>query len=433
MNTESSIFQSEEKRQRAVAAKDSRDHEHAHKLLLGFFPKIPEGDCTQILEHGFQKGSGRVGRSQILEDRIKVELAVNAHIRHRLTQYDSILAASKWQDAKLVAREMVHGQVQAIADSWRATSSQAWNTKARTSVFKDSAETLEANRQRRTKGSKRQATPADEAQVLDEALGGLHLDEKQREARARVKTAQGFPQKVARKVAHKGRSRKLTRELLELLRQYELDPSIETTKNKRKRDLRLQIEEDERLRKGRYRQTVHDRQDANQIRPAKQDNRKLRITANGVELEPRGQTLEMRLGPHAQTAGRVVEHDRYVPDYGPSDDQPPKPLLLRSNYRKPGNIPTDSGDLVDKQGNGLQLEARGARGYDRYVSTYDSPRNSRYPLRSSHRRIDNFHTNTGDGLGSVKEPTREGRLLVEDSEWMDIDDISLRTAGVHLG
>lgn len=49
----------------------------------------------EILEHGFQKGSGRVGRSQILEDRLKVQLAVNAHIRHRLTQYDSILAAHK--------------------------------------------------------------------------------------------------------------------------------------------------------------------------------------------------------------------------------------------------------------------------------------------------------------------------------------------------
>ena len=163
----------EEKRQRAVAAKDSRDHKRAHELLLTFFPNIPDGACSEILEHGFQKGSGRVGRSRQLEDRLKVQLAVNAHIRHRLTQYDSILAASKGRNAKLAARETVYGQVQAIADTWR-------DPNPRTPAPKDSAATLEANRQRRIRNSKAQKLTANEGQVLEEALSGLRLSENER-------------------------------------------------------------------------------------------------------------------------------------------------------------------------------------------------------------------------------------------------------------
>lgn len=109
----------EHKRQRAVATRDSHDHEQAHKVLLEHYPRIPEDSCAEILKHGFEKGSGRVGRSKTLEDRLKVQLAVNAHIRHRMTNCDSILAANRGRDAKLAAREMVYDQVQAIADSWR--------------------------------------------------------------------------------------------------------------------------------------------------------------------------------------------------------------------------------------------------------------------------------------------------------------------------
>ncbi|KAF6231807.1 hypothetical protein HO173_010109 [Letharia columbiana] len=404
----------EEKRQRAVAAKDSRDHEKAHKVLLEFFPNIPEGACTEILGHGFQKGSGRVGRSQILEDQLKVHLAVNAHIRHRLTQYDSILAANRGQDAKLAAREMVYGEVRAIADSWRATSSQTWNSNSRTSVPRGSAATLEANRQRRTQQSIAQTTPANEAQVLEEALSGLHLNENQREVGARTEAAQRRAQKVAQKLARKGRFRETTRDLL---RQYELDPSIEMTKNKKKGVLRLQMEQKERRGKGKYPQKLHERQNPNPTNPKKREGyRRLKITANGVELEPR-------------------ELDRYVPDDGPSVEQPHKPRLLRSNYRKPGDTPTSSGDLGDTPGDGVQLEARR---HDRYVPNYgrspsiDPPRKSRYPLRSSHQMTGDLDANNNKRLGLIEETTSEGRLLVEDSEWMDIDNISLRTAGVHL-
>lgn len=353
---------------------------------------MPEAACTEILGHGFQKGSGRVGRSQKLENRLKVQLAVNAHIRHRLTLYDSILAADKGQDAKLTAREMVYSQVQAIADSWRATSSRAGSLIHKTSAPRGSAATLEANRQRRTLRDKAQAN---ESQVLERALDGLCLNGKEREAGQRPKAAQRHALKVARKKAKEARKAAFREATRDQRRPNEPDPSIKMTKAKRKEVLRLQKEQ-----KGRAGR-----------------NRKLRLTANGVELEP-------------------IEPDTYVPNYEePSDEEPRKPRLLRSNYRPPGNTSTNSSDLADAPSDGMKLDAReqdlsvSARGPN---SSVDPPRNSRYPLRRNRGRASVIHTDTEEGPGPVGESASVGRLLVEEPEWMDIDEISSRTKRVHL-
>lgn len=317
---------------------------------------------------------------------------------------------------------MVHGQVQTIADSWREKGSQTRSSITRTLEPKDSATTLEVNRQRRTQRHKAQTAPADEAQILEEALGGLHLNASQREAEARAKVAQRRAQKVARKVARKAKEHHFSETTRNLLRQYELDPSIEISKNQRRKVLRLQMEQKQKHGKRKESQKAHERQDPDPIPPQKREgNRKIRITANGVGLEP-------------------IEPDRYVPDYRPSDnrasdDQPCKPRLLRSNHRTRGKIPTNSGDLGDTPSVGLQRETRG---HDRYVPAHGSnarnhaPHNSRYPLRSNYRTPGDSRTNNAEGLGSITESTAEGMLLVEDSEWMDIDDISSRTARVQL-
>ncbi len=356
------------------------------------------------MEHGFQKGSGRVGRSKSLEDKLKVQLAVNAHIRHRLTQYDSILAANKGQDAKFAAREMVYSQVLKIADSWRATGFQASNSKSRTSGPKGSAATLKANRQRRTERSKAQAPPADGAQVLSEALDGLHLIESPSAEGSHSEAAQRIAQKVARKAARRGHFKESTRELL---RQYELDPSIEMSKKKKKEILHLQTVQKESLRRGYYPQSMDEIQVLTSANPMKRaGNRRLMITTNGVELEAR------------EPEPRKI--DRYVPDYGPSDDQPRKSRYpLTSSHQKPSNTPMYSRDLGDRPGD------------DRYVPTYgsnptiDRRRNSRYPLRSNYQTPGHFHKDNNDErLGPIEEPTSEGRLVVEGPEWMDIDDIS---------
>ena len=380
-------------------------------MLLKFFPNIPEGACSEILEHGFQKGSGRVGRSRTLEDKLKVQLAVNAHIRHRLTQYDSILAANKGPDAKLTAREMVYGQVQAIADTWR-------DSKSRMPAPRNPAATLEANRQRRIRESEARRTTANEAQLLEEALGGLRLSENEREAAARIEAARRREQKKAEKVARRASS---------------------GNKKKRKVDLHPHGEQKGRPRKGGYPQNMHENQDRNPIEPTHgKENRRLRITANGVGLEPK-------------------EIDGYVPVYEPDNEQPPKPRLMRRDYPIFDNTttkndkPSDCMGLVSKGHDSCvptysaipSIDPPGKPRYplrnshDRYVSaskpnpSISSPRNSRYPLRSNYRTTGTADTN-GKGLDPTGQSTSADRLMVEDAVWMDIDDISLRTAGVHL-
>ena len=89
------------------------------------FPRISRDSAEEILEHGFLKGSGRVGRSTTLDEELKIELAVNAHIRHRFTDYDSLYtqmkAANVNGDMKKIARTRVYDQVTKIAQSWRGT------------------------------------------------------------------------------------------------------------------------------------------------------------------------------------------------------------------------------------------------------------------------------------------------------------------------
>ena len=84
---------------------------------------MPSSSLTAILDHGFEKGSGRVGRAQKLDEVVKANLAVNAHIRHTMTDYDSLYstmkAAGPAQDVRTQARIAVYDQVKRIADSWR--------------------------------------------------------------------------------------------------------------------------------------------------------------------------------------------------------------------------------------------------------------------------------------------------------------------------
>ena len=64
-----------------------------------------------------------MGRSTTLDDELKIELAVNAHIRHRFTDYDSLYnemkAANVSGDMKKIARTRVYDQVTKTAQSWR--------------------------------------------------------------------------------------------------------------------------------------------------------------------------------------------------------------------------------------------------------------------------------------------------------------------------
>ena len=84
---------------------------------------MPATSMEIILDHGFAKGSGRVGRTKTLDEVAKANLAVNAHIRHNHTAYDSLYSTMRSgdnkQDVKVRARMAVYKQVQQIAQSWR--------------------------------------------------------------------------------------------------------------------------------------------------------------------------------------------------------------------------------------------------------------------------------------------------------------------------
>ncbi|KAJ6160342.1 hypothetical protein N7470_003738 [Penicillium chermesinum] len=107
------------KRARAVEARDARFISQSRKLLQTHFPLMPNDTVNVILGHAFLKGSGRVGRTSTCSDRHKVHLAVEAHIRHRLTAYDALLASGtpRWP-----ARRLVLPFVNSIKKAWAGTS-----------------------------------------------------------------------------------------------------------------------------------------------------------------------------------------------------------------------------------------------------------------------------------------------------------------------
>ena len=365
-----------------MTAKDSLDHEQAHAMLLTLFPNIPDDACKEILEHGFQKGLGRLGKSVKIDDRVKVQLAVNAHIRHRLTPYNSILAASKGQNDKLAAKDMVYSQVEAIANSWRAASFQpqlSQTPRRQTTVSRNSAATLDANRRRRVRRSTKQLASPDEAQSLGEAFGGLHLMENQIETGARAETARRLAQKVARKVARKGRLQDTTRDV----RQPELDSSVKSIKKGKGR-----------AGKGKRSQERQERGDSVSAGPAKrEEHRRLIITAHGVEPEPQPIDVE-------------------VPEFEPSHDEIHTPRLLRSNSRAAASTSVGRRDSSNMSGDGVP----------NYGSTpsIEAPRQSLYTLRSSHRTTSGVHAKNDATEGMIEEPSAGSRNVVENTEWMDL-------------
>ena len=82
------------------------------------YPRNPEGREQIIAEHGCLKYSGRVGRSAGAKsyDEEMVRLAVIAHVRHRETNYDSLLAKG-WSRGE--ARSQVRDRVEAVLIDWR--------------------------------------------------------------------------------------------------------------------------------------------------------------------------------------------------------------------------------------------------------------------------------------------------------------------------
>ncbi len=85
------------------------------------FPECPTVREQEIAEHACRKYSGRVGRSASAKafDEAAVRLAVVAHVRHRETQYDQLLARGydRWE-----ARASVEGAIHAVLATWERMS-----------------------------------------------------------------------------------------------------------------------------------------------------------------------------------------------------------------------------------------------------------------------------------------------------------------------
>ncbi|KAE8392280.1 hypothetical protein ETB97_001152 [Aspergillus alliaceus] len=110
-----------ETRAHAVKLRDEKDLAHSRQVLRSRFPLMPAESLEAILNHAFLKGSGRVGRTATKTDGRKADLAVEAHIRHTHTPYESMLHTGTGREE---ARKAVWGLIQAIKAAWEGGGAQ---------------------------------------------------------------------------------------------------------------------------------------------------------------------------------------------------------------------------------------------------------------------------------------------------------------------
>ena len=108
------------RRERASLRRAEQDEEFVTRFaarVREVFPGRPEGREIVIAQHACEKYSGRVGRSAAAQrfDDGAVRLAVLAHVRHRETGYDELLASG---EERQDARALVRGEVDAVLERW---------------------------------------------------------------------------------------------------------------------------------------------------------------------------------------------------------------------------------------------------------------------------------------------------------------------------
>lgn len=114
----------ERARERATERREELDERYVSefaKRLGDLFPGCPAPERQAIPEHACRKYSGRIGRSAAASrfDPDTIELAIRAHVRHRYTPYDELLAQGVDRgDARASVREAVDE----VVERWRRTS-----------------------------------------------------------------------------------------------------------------------------------------------------------------------------------------------------------------------------------------------------------------------------------------------------------------------
>jgi hypothetical protein len=111
-------------RQREIAAKQRQtdDRKLVEKMagrIQELFPNCPPREARTIASHTAVRGSGRVGRTAAGRalDEDALRMAVIAAIRHKLTDYDELLAAGLEREQ---ARARVRDRVDEILENWSA-------------------------------------------------------------------------------------------------------------------------------------------------------------------------------------------------------------------------------------------------------------------------------------------------------------------------
>lgn len=111
-----------QRREREAVRRAELDQQYVRQFaqrVRELYPGCPPGREFAIAEHACLKYSGRVGRSAAAKsfDEQAIRLAMVAHVRHRETSYDSLLASGydRWE-----ARAQVEGAVAQVLDQWAA-------------------------------------------------------------------------------------------------------------------------------------------------------------------------------------------------------------------------------------------------------------------------------------------------------------------------
>lgn len=108
-------------RDRAAARREKLDAAYIRDFAeqIGtIYPGCPADIRNEIAEHACEKHSGRVGRSAAAKEfsRFAISLAVQAHVRHRYTLYDSFLAEGYGRES---ARQAIEGECGEVLAKWQ--------------------------------------------------------------------------------------------------------------------------------------------------------------------------------------------------------------------------------------------------------------------------------------------------------------------------
>ncbi len=96
--------------------KEAKTRNTVKQRMLELYPMMPSDEAEEITEHAFEVGSGRVGRSSMVELDGKIELAVRAHVRHSHTDYDRLMDEG-WDRED--ARDEVRSEIGKVIEKWR--------------------------------------------------------------------------------------------------------------------------------------------------------------------------------------------------------------------------------------------------------------------------------------------------------------------------